>query len=624
VRLIALACASRNGWRALASTRFQCAGSVSIFPRMQDAARLSGYRRGRQAARPTPQGGLAAACVRVGPVMLVSVVLLAGLTWPLLFTYSGFAGDWEHHLWLMWHQSLAIRATHLPSLFLESEYSVFYPTYAFYGGTIYAIGGLLSLALGESPVQAYVLVFVFDFIAAFGGWYWLARSAGVGRWPAIVPGLIFVTSAYYLVVIYVQGDWPEFTGISMIPLMLAAGLSVLRAERLSLRSALALALSAILFFGSHNLTILLASTTVALLAIGLALCVPQARRSLTRKGIARVAAITVPAAMVSAWYLLPVLAYNSRTRLGSEVSHARESLRDTVSLVSLSHLFTFSRSGGPGLPAPYYLTLALPALAIAWVLAGALLLSWHARTSPWTRVMWVCAAVGVLVCIVMTHAGILLALPRPYTLMQFSYRLETYVLLALCATIVAALVLARDGPPWARIWSWLALPVCAVSLIGAVAQLTGYPYPGQDRYETLQYFGQVETGNNQDFQDVSAPSIPGHGLRTVAIPAAAASANHVAFAVRARPGTLLATNIGAGSYFLNVTGATPAGVDSETGNMVLRVTSAGGRITVSAGHSLPVVLGRLLSFTGLAILLVESLVLAIRRITARSETRTPV
>ncbi len=566
--------------------------------------------------------------------------MLVALTWPLLFTYSGFAGDWDHHLWLLWHQSRTIETGHLPSLFLNSSYSVFYPLYAFYGGTLYTLGALLSLLFGGAPVQAYVLVYVLDFTAAFGGWYWLSRMAGIDRWQALIPGLVFVTSTYYMVIVYVQGDWPGFTGISMIPLMLAAGLSVLRAERLRLGPALALTAAGILFFGSHNITILLGLSTLALTAVAILSCVPDARRALTRRGVARLAGVVVPSALVSAWYLLPTLAYSSSTRIGNEYSQARSALRGTAGLVSLSHLFTFSRTSGPGLPAPYYLALSLPVLAIAWVLVGIVVLPWGSRNRTWVRTLLICSAVAVVIALVMTHVGLLLALPRQYTLIQFSYRLEIYVLLMLCGAILAALVLARDrsrhphghghghghGRVRVRVWRWMAVPVCAVSLAGAVQQLTALPNPGQDRYVTLDYYGEVETGNNRDFQDVSQPVIPGRGLASVQIPSASIHNDRASFTTSQRPGTLIATNIGAGPNLVHITGAKPVGVDSETGDMVLQLGSAGTAlpqttVTVSTAHSLPVVLGALVTLGALAILLVQLILIPIGDIRRQSVRR---
>jgi len=562
---------------------------------------------------------------RAAPALVV-LLLLGALTWPLLFTDSGFSGDWDHHLWLMWHQSRAIESGHFPSLFLNSAYSVFYPTYAFYGGTVYAVGSLLSLALGGAPVSAYVLVYLLDFCAAFGGWYWLGRSAGLGRWAAMVPGLVFVTSAYYIVIIYVQGDWPEFTGVSMISLMVAAGLSVLRAERLRVGAALALALSSTLFFGSHNITIMLGLTTLALIGLAVVICVPNARKQITRRGVARVGAVVVPSVMVSAWYLLPTLAYQSRTHIGSNYHEAEEGLSGTAHLVALAHLFSFSRTG-VALPAPYYLALSLPVLAIAWVLAGILILPWGNHNRTWIRVLLIFSATAVLVAIVMTHARVLEALPRPYPLIEFDYRLETYVLLTLSGAILAALVLARGGPRRVRIWAWMAVPVCAVSLVGAIQQIRSYPSPGQDRYATLTNYGEVETGDNKDYQDASAPVIPGHNLAGDAIPFETVNADRASFSTSLSPGALLATNIGAGSYLVHITGAKAVGVDAESGEMVLQVDGNAGNahaqttVSVSTGDSLPIVLGHVLTIIGVAMLalgLLALIALQARRRAVRS------
>lgn len=562
------------------------------------------------------------------------MLLLGALTWPLLFTYSGFASDWEHHFWLVWHQSLSIRSGHFPSLFLNTAYSVFNPVFAFYGGTLFAVGGVLALVLGEAPLQAYVLMTVLDFVVAFGGWYWLARMAGVGRWRSLIPGLIFITSTYYVMLIYVRGDWPEFTAVSTIPLLVAAGLSVLRADRLRFGPAVALAASGVLFFGSHILTLLLGLTTLALAALAMLICVPDARRQLTRSGVVRVAGVLIPAAMVSAWFLLPTLAYQSRTHIASESKIPQESLRTTSSLVSMEHLFSLSRGSALNTPSPYPFALSLPVLAIAWALIGLLVLTWGNRNRTWIRIFLICSALAVLVGIAMTHVGILLALPSPYIAMQFSYRLETYVVLALCGAILAALVLARDGSRRMRAWTWLAIPVCCVSLGGAIQQIADYPYPGQDRYQALEYYGEVETGNEESFQDASAPAVVAGGLQTIVFPFEAVQGDRVSLSTRVRPGTRVATNIAAGSYLVHVTGAKPVGVLPHDGLMVLEIGAASAgdpsgtgtastktapeeTITVSMGNSLPIVLGRVLTLCGLAILALELALMPAYRLLSR-------
>jgi hypothetical protein len=462
--------------------------------------------------------------------------------------------------------------------------------------------------------------------------------SGLGRWLALVPGLIFVTSAYYIVLVYVRGDWPEFTGVSMIPLLVAASVSVLRSERLRLGPAFALAGSAILFFGAHNITILLGLTTLALTGLAVLLCVPDARRQLTLRGIVRVLGVVVPAALVSAWYLLPALAYESRTHIGSNYVGKQEVLREHAGLVSFGHLFTFSRASAIATStSPYPFALSLPVLAIAWVLLGVVILPWGSRSRAWARLLAICSAMAILLTVVMTHVGLVLALPRVFWTMQFTYRLESYVLLELSGAILAALVLARGGSRHSgsvrvRAWTWLAVPVCVVSCVAAIEQLTVYPDPGEDRYAALKSFAEFGGSSNGDYQDVSERVVDGRGLLTLEIPLSAIHDGRASGSVRARAGTLVATNIAAGAYLLHVTGAQPVGLDSLTDRMVLRVGSGDGAgahsanearessgaapvesITISTGENLPIVLGRFLTLGGLAVLVLELLVVPAAR-----------
>lgn len=563
-------------------------------------------------------------------VPVVGMLLLGSVTWPLLFTHSGFTGDWEHHMWLMWHQSLSLESDHAPTFFLNSGYSLFNPFYAFYGGTLYALVGALSLALGDAPVTAYVASYVLALSAALGGWYWLARIAGIGRWLAFVPGFIFISSAHYLMVIYVLGDWPECMAVSMIPLMVAACVSILRADRLRAGPAIALGASAVIFFGSHNITLLLGLTVFVLTGIGVVIFVPDARRHLTRRSVLRVGGTVLPAALLSAWYLLPALAYGSNTRLGREYAHSRGSIKETAWMVSLSHLFTFSRSTGQGLPVPYYMTMSLPILAIAWVIVGILILPRRSVNRAWLRLLLVCSGLAILIGIVMTHVGLLLALPHMYTEIQFSYRLENYIVLELCGAILAALAISPASGRPVRYWRWMAALVCLVSLVGAIQQLSGYPYPGRDRYATLSSYGQVDTGNTEDYQDNSERIISGSGLPTLVFPLADIHHGVLSARVLMRPGTVVSTDIAAGAYLVHVSGAKPIGIDAGSDDMVIRIQGPDARsqrgapsghkdpvpaerISVSTGDSLPIIMGRFLSIGALIALLAGLVLLAVRR-----------
>src|SRR5207342_2214072 len=113
-----------------------------------------------------------------------------------------YFADWENHLYLIDRQSDAIRESGLPSAFLHTaETGLFYPQPAFYGATLYAIGGYLAVATGSSWA-AYLLLWALSVAMAYGGTWWLARQAGVGALLAHLPALVVVTSAYALTNVY--------------------------------------------------------------------------------------------------------------------------------------------------------------------------------------------------------------------------------------------------------------------------------------------------------------------------------------------------------------------------------------------------------------------------------------
>jgi hypothetical protein len=576
--------------------------------------------------------------VAIGPVArsaalsgAVAVLLIGALAWPLVFASSYFTGDWLTQLWLMWHQSLALQANHLPSLFLTYKYGVLYPHYAFYGATLYALTGGLSLLLGDAPVETYVLTYLLGFAAAYGGWYWIARTARLGLWWAHVPGLVFIASAYYLTLIYARGDWPEFIGVSTIPLMVAAGLSVLRADRMRFWPAAALTISSTLFFGSHSLTIVWGSTMLIVLGVAIVLCIPQARREVTRRGAIRVVGLVLPSLLLSSWFLLPAVAYESTTRIASEYQVWQLALRETMGLVSARHLFTLSRASASA-PGDGF-ALSLPILFMAWALVSVAVFLRTSSRRPWTRVLLICAIFTAAMTVLMTHAGLILALPRYYATLQFSYRLESYVLLGLSGTILAALVLAKSGGRRLRLWSWLLLPILIVSVVGAMQQAAAYNRSSGDRYAELNrvytYPGSGE--ELEDYLDVHLPILAEGAVPrpTVLFPPAAVHDNRVsAVAADVHPGELVDSNLQGPPTLVHVAGAKIVGL-SPPGYDVLEIAPAPRRaapstlaagsspptttISVSPADSLPVVLGRVLTLCALIALVAQFAALAVRR-----------
>jgi hypothetical protein len=554
----------------------------------------------------------------------LAALVIAAAAWPLVFSSTTFNKDWLNHLWYMWHESVAIRERGTPSLFLSYSGGLFYPLYAFYGATLYALVGTLSLVLGDAPLQTYVLSYVLGFAAAYGGWHWIARSFGVGGWRAHVPGLVFVTSASYLTTVYALGDWPEFQATSIMPLLIAAALSVARAPRLRFGPALALALASVVFFGSHLLTLVWGTTILVVAMAAVAACVPGARRAVTRAGAMRVAALVIPGALLSAWWLLPTLAYEANTFVAHAYPHARELLRQTMYTVAAHNLFSTSRSPSPG----SIVSEELPVLAMAWVLASIAILARTARTAraastagtaragrSWMCLLLVIAVGTAGVALVMTHAGVMLALPRAYATLQFGFRLEGFVLLGVSGAIVCVLAMTREAGGRLRGWTWLLAPIAVVSVIGAIEQssshprsaarstaLSSYLVPPPERFGQFDYLDSHLPVNESSLPLVDFPltEVADSGSATARAPVA--------------PRTLVATNLRVGPELVDVKGARIVAMDEEQDD-VLEVT--GTTISVSPASSPPIVIGRVLSLLAALTLLAELAWLAARGLRGR-------
>ncbi len=561
--------------------------------------------------------------VQTALTIVAPLLLVGALAWPLLFTNATFNEDWLNHLWYIWHQSLAIRDDRLPSLFLNYSHGIFYPLYAFYGGTIYALTGALSLALGNAPLDAYVLTYLLGFIAAYSGWYWISHMFGLGRWLAHVPGIVFVTSASYLMIVYGLGDWPEFLAVSVMPLMIASGLAVMRADRLRPLPAAALAVSSIVFFGSHLLTVIWGSTVLIVVGVAILACVPEARHSIGWSNVLRVLALVVPALLVSAWFLLPTVAYESRTVIAHSYPIFRRLLRHSMYTVAVRHLFTLSRARASGT----VVTTSLPVLAIAWVLAGIGIALRARRRGTWLRLLLLLSAASALLLIVMTHAGIILALPRIYATLQFGFRLESYALLGIAGAVLAVLVVNRDGGRESRYWTWAVVPVLVVSIVGAVQQTDAHP-SGLSRSLALSSYLEptFEHEGLLDYVDDSAHVIKAH-LPRVSFPAQSVRDDRASMVVHEAPGQRVDTNIRSGPELVRVSGARIVGADLEANDVLEIGSGAGGssqgaqRISVTRASSVPVVAGRLLTGFALAILALEFVLLTTRGVALRRATK---
>jgi hypothetical protein len=334
---------------------------------------------------------------------------------------------------------------------------------------------------------------------------------------------------------------------------------------------------------------------------------------------------------VNGWFLAPLVAYASHTRIGNEYQYAYGDLRYTMPDVSFAHLFTFSRASS--LPEDPDYVLALPTLPIVWVLVSSALVLARARGGAWARMLAVLVAATAGIVVVMTHAGIVLALPKPYTLLQFTYRLETYVAMGVTACILALLVILRSRPGWERLWAWTLVPVLLFSAVGAIQQVDAYPHTSLPRAATFTPVAEVFSRSFDDYDYFPLPLIPEQGLPTLDIPPGRIHGNRVALNVSVRPGQLVTTNIGAGPDLLHISGASIAGAD-QRGQLVIALASApsagspdphtaptGDRISISPAQSAPVVLGRVSTLVGALLLVLGLAALPARSWRARRRAR---
>jgi hypothetical protein len=496
-------------------------------------------------------------------------------------------------------------------LYSNDGTSVLYPNFTFYGATAYSIFGAVALLLGSAR-DAYVAVCVLALGGAYGGWYWLGRMAGLGKWTAQLPCILAVTAPFALTIVYDRGALAEFVAVLLVPLLMASVVSVLRADRLHAAPALALAVSVVMFFGTHNLTVLWGGTVLVIAAAAICAVAAPARSLVTRDGLFRVLVVAVPALLVNAWFLVPDIAYQSQTWIVDALPAWRKLLDDTMVFVAPSSLFRLSGRGTTsGDPGSATIHTALPLLAIGWGAVTALLVTPGWRRSASVRVLFVLSALAAALVVLMTHAGLILALPKPYTMLQFSFRLESEVLLLVAGATVAGLVALRSAGGRVVQWTWALVPVVAVSLVMAVLQADGAP-----RYSTvLPFYNAPGSGpHNYDYSSTKVPLGAAPAAQALWFsPADADASGRVTATIAAKPGDYVQSNLAASPDLVDVDGARVV-ANTLDGGTILQIDPDGRSgvqvVTASEAHPWPVRLGRMLSLVGLLGLAANAAVIA--------------
>lgn len=528
--------------------------------------------------------------------------LLVALCWTLLTDASRLMADFQVDRWLIAHQADALRQGYLPSHFSHADMMVFYPVFAFYGGTLFVFAAAIALAVG-SAAAAQVIVYVLVLAAAYGGWLWLGRIAGLRWWQAHVPAVVYVTSAYVITNIYVRQDLTETVATAMIPLLLASALSILRADRLHAGPAAALAASTIVLGGSHNLTLLWSVTVIGVVALVLAGAVPSVRALISRRALLRVLAVAVPAMAVNAWYLVPSLAYHTHTAIAHRIDEWRAMVIDPEPAVAVEHLFALGR------PSPFpdsALSLTLPVLAIAWVLIAAVAVRREWRHA-WGRTLVILVLAATVLLVLITYPKVLSPLPDPWLMIQFGFRLETFILFGLCGAIIAALVLLNhSGHRWLPM---LLIPIAVLGVVDALGQIRAAPRAHQPiplLFDNFVFFGLGDFGD-AEVQELSPPD----GTSPTMLARAHLDGDGIDTRIRARPGDVLYTNVMVPAEMIDIQGAhvvgrwlaPPWSADWQRGSyLVVQVdddaTPDKARIVIRQAQTAPVIGGRILSLLG--------------------------
>ncbi len=508
----------------------------------------------------------------------IPALVIAALFLPMLVTRRSFGADWTLHLWLLRQQQLNIHTMLHPGLFVSvTGFGAFYPLFSFVGSGLYTVGGFLAIALGGRPLLAYKLLNLVGLCLGFGGMTWLALQLGVRGWRAQVPGVAFVTGFYFLDTMMGRGDFGEFMALASIPFLIAGGFALLTSPSLRKRHVFAVTVGTFVFTGSHNITLLLGSLFLALLAV-----VVIAARGSIRESPADVrrigwlvAAVAVGAGM-NAWFLVPDILYGSHTTIGM-------SNRGIVPVAG-----TFGSPAGllnPVRPVHglskygHNVRVALPWMFLAWGIAVAA----TARGERCRLAKRICGGLVVVVGVMLLLAVWQTpwkALPTIFYNVQFAWRLGGCVLIATSLLVMGALLLqARGCASSSRVTTYFLVAIVGINAGAAVLQVwqarSQIVLIGSHRVPELvhtrpRYLGYVVASRDEkptswysspnDFTDASVRVVKVPRHRFLAVPTASVHGSKFVGSLPLPDGRApFATNIAGSPDYIRMSGIRPVG-----------------------------------------------------------------
>ena len=312
--------------------------------------------------------------------------------------------------------------------------------------------------------------------------------------------------------------------------------------------------------------------------------------------IGAVAGLGILATAANAWFLLPDLSYAQRTLItksgfSQEISgwfsapgNLLTPLRHTPKESTTPDLFT-----------------QLPILVMLWVIGLSVLALREPVSAAWRRfiagIVVVCSA---LLLLLMTDWS-WRAVPEFLTYLQFTFRLETYILLCLALLVIASLVWLQQAAAGTQRAAYAVLAVVLTMNAGlAIWQVWHAPSVYlPDRHDTFVSTTQLpKTWYDPGlFRDQSERIVPGApDTPQVIIPPDAGARDRTVVVPTPAGVRDVTTNLATGPYLLDVDGAEPIG-RTPSGWLVLRrpkdeIAETTMRLRLSTQEGVPVVAGR--------------------------------
>jgi hypothetical protein len=447
------------------------------------------------------------------PLGLWAILLTLPALIPLLRPGFFDSPDGLMHLYRLPALEQAVRSGVLyPRWFPEFAFGYGHPLFNFFGAATY-YWGLPFIFLGADAAAAFQLTLATGLIASALGMLLFARQY-FSRSAALVAVVVYLYLPYHLVDLYVRGAAAEFMAFVWFPFVLwAFGRTVEEPGKHGLAWGALAGLLLVALIGTHQLSAFV-FLPVLLGYLVLAWLPCRDRRALGRVGLALGAA-----AILSAFYWLPVLAESRYVRLSIMRSQGYvEHLLSRAALFSVD--LTYPYSGEPGVPSTYPIGLLQAIIlvaAIAMLTALAYRRYRHAkrglaaappvdpfdRQRRWVIVFFVAVAASSIYMLTRASLPVWQAFDSILAYLQFPWRIQVITVLATAFLAGAVWHVLWAMRPASRLLLGLLVIVLVWLLPWALWQLPiASVYPGlavEDMWQMDRQIGQVGTTWDGEF-----------------------------------------------------------------------------------------------------------------------------